>query len=102
MEIFDEANRVESHNPDILNMLAYSQRKSGMLDQSIANYKRALALRHHFPEADEYLGEAYIQAALAQIQTLLDHGEMGEKHVEKLKGSFLEAVKSIKKMKKKE
>ncbi len=71
---FEAADQLDPNNPDILNMLAYCQRKTGALDEAMANYHRALKLRPEFPEAREYLGEAYIQAALREIETLAGYG----------------------------
>ena len=78
-EAFAQANRKRRNDPDILNMLAYTQRKTGDLDQAIGNYHKALRLRPDFPDAHEYLGEAYLQAALEQLKALADGGEKSAK-----------------------
>ncbi len=70
----ETAARESPRDPDVLNMLAYSQRKSGQLDRAIATYKRALSLRPRFPQAREYLGEAYLQASLRELETLEGYG----------------------------
>lgn len=88
--IFEKAYEMEQENPDILNMLAYTQRKNGQIDQAIENYHRALKLRPKFPEAREYLGEAYIQAALREIDTLKSYGEEADHELEEL----VEALKT--------
>jgi hypothetical protein len=62
----------------VLNMLAHSQRMLGMIDDAIENYKKALSLRPIFPQAREYLGEAYIQAALREIEILKNYGSSGD------------------------
>jgi tetratricopeptide (TPR) repeat protein len=67
---FEQANRKRRNDPEILNMLAYTQRKTGHVDLAIENYRKALKLQPDFPEAREYLGEAYLQAALAQLDWL--------------------------------
>src|SRR5580704_9363078 len=74
LPLFEQALRNDPNNPDVLNMLAHSQRKIGLIDESIANYNKALQLRPRFPEAREYLGEAYIQAALREVEILKSYG----------------------------
>ena len=80
------------NDPDILNMLAYTQRKTGELDRAIDNYKRALDLRPDFPQAREYLGEAYLQAALAQLKWLDDKGTGAERERDQLLRKVHEAT----------
>jgi tetratricopeptide (TPR) repeat protein len=86
-----KANEADHNNADILNMLAHSQRKLGMIDEALANYNRALKIRPEFPEAREYLGEAYIQAALREIETLKSYGKKGNEQrddlIKALKGA---------------
>lgn len=72
---FELASHQAPRNADVLNMLAYSQRKSGQLDRAIQTYQRALKLRPRFPQAREYLAEAYLQAALRELATLEGYGE---------------------------
>jgi tetratricopeptide (TPR) repeat protein len=75
---FERANDEKPSDPDVLNMLAYTQRKTGKLDLAIDNYKRALKLRPDFPQAHEYLAEAYLQLALRQLKVLERYGESAE------------------------
>ena len=74
-EKLESAARQSPRDPDVLNMLAYSQRKSGQIERAIATYKRALELRPRFPQAHEYLAEAYLQACLQELQTLEGYGD---------------------------
>lgn len=46
---------------DILNLLAYSQRKSQRFDEAMANYQKALGIEPEHRRANEYLGELYLQ-----------------------------------------
>ena len=89
---FAEANRLASKNPDTLNMLAFSQRKLGKFDDAFANYNKALKLRPRFPEAREYLGEAHIQAALREIETLKSYGADGKEELEDLVKALRDAA----------
>jgi len=54
---------VQNHNnPDVLNMLGYSNRKAGRIELGISYYAAALAQRPNFVRAREYLGEGYVAA----------------------------------------
>ncbi len=92
---FEKAAERDPDNPDILNDLAHAQRKTGQLDLALENYAKALRLRPHFPEAREYLGEAYIQAALREMENLKLYGEEGEEQLEDLQKAFKEAASNL-------
>lgn len=93
--LFEQALSQDSNNPDILNMLAHTQLKVGLIDESLENYKKALRLRPRFPEAREYLGETYIQAALRELTTLKSYGEDGAEQAEDLEKEIKKAAKSL-------
>lgn len=76
--IFEKLHAADADDPDVLNMLAYTQRKTGSLDEALGNYRKALQLRPDFPQAQEYLGEAYLQLALRQIEILRQGGSKKE------------------------
>lgn len=76
--IFEKLHAADADDPDVLNMLAYTQRKTGRLDEALGNYRKALQLRPDFPQAQEYLGEAYLQLALRQIEILRQSGSKQE------------------------
>lgn len=95
LNFFDRAAQRDRNNPDVLNMLAHSQLKLGMIDESLDTYKRALSLRPKFPEAREYLGEAYIQAALREIKNLESYGGDAAENLEDLKKAFKEAAADL-------
>ena len=75
----ERARSMEPKHPDVLNMLAYSQSKTGALDLAIDNYKNALRQRPDFPQAREYLGEAYLEAALRELTALERAGTTAER-----------------------
>jgi len=95
LPLFEQALRNDPNNPDILNMLAHAQRKIGLIDESIANYKKALELRPKFPEAHEYLGEAYMQAAMREVETLKNYGNDGKEELEDLSGDIKEETQKL-------
>jgi tetratricopeptide (TPR) repeat protein len=90
-ERFEEARKLfatlvekDRKDADALNMLAYTQRKTGDLDAALANYKQALELRPKFPQAREYLGEAYLELALREAETLRKYGGDGKDELKQL------------------
>lgn len=54
-------NKADPENADVLNYLAYSQRKSGDMKSAEANYEKALEINPDHRGALEYQGELYIQ-----------------------------------------
>jgi Flp pilus assembly protein TadD len=48
-------------NADMLNLLAYSQRKLQRFDEALVNYQKALDIEPEHRGANEYLGELYLQ-----------------------------------------
>jgi len=95
LTLFNQALQEDANNPDILNMLAHAQLKLGMIDEALESYKKALILRPKFPEAREYLGEAYIQAALREIKTLKSYDSEGGENLEDLTKAFKDAAASL-------
>ena len=91
LSLFEEALKSDPNNPDIINMLAHSQRKTGAIDEAIVNYKKALEIKPNFPEAHEYLGKAYVDAALKEAQTLKGNGAQGQENLEDLTKYIKEA-----------
>ena len=95
LKYFQQALKLDKNNPDIINMLAHSERKLGMLNEAITDYWTALKLKPRFPEAREYMGEAYIQAALKEIETLKSYGEEGDEQREDLVKAFKAAAAKL-------
>ncbi len=65
---FDEAlpalrqlDQESPNNPDILNLIGFSLRRTGKMDEALAYYTRALALNPKHLGANEYLGELYLE-----------------------------------------
>ena len=95
VELFQKAMQSDPHNPDVLNMLAFSLRKSGHLDEAFDYYRQALEIKPQFPEAREYLGEAHLQAALREIQTLKTYGASGREDLQDLTKAIKSAAASL-------
>jgi len=93
--LYGDVLKLDPDNADALNMLAYSQRKTGKIDEAFENYKKALQLRPDFPEAREYLGEAYIQAAFREMDTLKGEGQAGQDQLQLLEAAFKDAAKKL-------
>jgi tetratricopeptide (TPR) repeat protein len=101
VDLFQQALKADPNNPDILNMLAHAQRKSGpmddvLMDAAMDNYWKALKIRPDFPEAREYLGEAYLQGLLKQVILLKGYGASGKEQLKALTEAFDEVGKQIK------
>ncbi len=75
IQILEAFTREEPENADGWNLLAFSNRKLGRLDEARRYYARALAIDPKHRRAHEYLGELHLQegnleAAHAQLATL--------------------------------
>jgi tetratricopeptide (TPR) repeat protein len=95
-ERFEKAVSKKKNDPDYLNMLAYTQRKTGDLEDAFKNYEKALGQRPKFPQAREYLGEAHLQAALLQIEILRGYGAEGQKELDELTAALQRAASTMK------
>lgn len=51
----------EPNNPDALNLMGYSLRKTGQTNMALQYYNRALVLNPKHLGANEYLGELYVE-----------------------------------------
>jgi len=51
----------QPNDPDILNLIGFSLRKTGHPDQALDYYNRALAQKPDHLDANEYLGELYLE-----------------------------------------
>jgi len=56
------AEKRDSRNADIQNLLGYAYRNAGQLDAAFRHYERALQLDPRHRGAREYMGEAYLIA----------------------------------------
>ena len=68
-----ELNKALGESPDdadLLNLLAYSQRKLMRFDEALVNYQKALKIEPEHRGANEYLGELYLQ--LGQLDDALE------------------------------
>jgi predicted Zn-dependent protease len=54
-------DRETPNDPDILNLIGFSLRKTGHPDQALDYYSRALAQKPDHLGANEYLGELYLE-----------------------------------------
>src|SRR5262245_4163725 len=55
------ALRKDRRNADVYNLMGYSYRKSGQLDEALDSYRIALRIDPDHKAAHEYIGEAYLQ-----------------------------------------
>ena len=60
-DILKEANKIEPNNPDVLNYLGFTLRKTGDLKNAEIFYLEGLKLDATHPGINEYLGELYVE-----------------------------------------
>lgn len=95
IDYFRQVLQLKADDADALNMLAHAQRKTGKIDEALDNYKKALQIQPNFPQAREYLGEAYIQAALREMDTLKGEGQDGQDQLQLLQMAFKDAASNL-------
>ncbi len=57
----EKANKEDKNNPDILNYMGYTSRKSGNFEDAEKFYLKGLSLDPKHNGINEYLGELYVQ-----------------------------------------
>ncbi|MCB4791552.1 MAG: hypothetical protein LHV68_06650 [Elusimicrobia bacterium] len=70
---FKKALMKDDENTRIINMLAHSERKLGMLNEAVDDFWKAIILKHRFPEVDEYTA-SYTIATIKEIKALKSYG----------------------------
>jgi tetratricopeptide (TPR) repeat protein len=92
VELLNQAAARNDKDANVFNLLGYSERKRGNLDQAFKHYDRALTLDHKHLGANEYIGEAYLMVGdLAKA----------EEHLVKLDKLCLFGCKEYKELKEK-
>ena len=61
IRVLRKLNKKDPRNPDVLNMLGFSQRKLGRTESALDYYQQALAIEPLHLGANEYLGELYLE-----------------------------------------
>ena len=61
LQALRKVDQESPNNPDVLNLIGFSLRKTGKMDEALDYYNRALALNPHHRGANEYLGELYLE-----------------------------------------
>jgi tetratricopeptide (TPR) repeat protein len=93
--VFEETARLKPDDPHTLNMLAYTLRKTDQIDRAIETYHEAIALQPDFPQAREYLAEAYVQAAVREYSILLRSPDETQTERGQIRDSLYTAVRQI-------
>ncbi len=69
----EKANKKDKDNPDILNYMGYTSRKSGNFEEAEKFYLKGLNLNPNHNGINEYLGELYVQTnRIAKAKERLD------------------------------
>ena len=95
LKSFREASKRDKKNAEYLNMVAYTQRKTGDLAGAFETYEKVLGMQPDFPQAREYLGEAHLQAVLHQLDVLRGYGDEGKKEYDMLVAALQEAATTL-------
>ncbi len=92
---FKRALKNDKNNPDILVMVANTQVELGLYDEAIDNYRKALKIKPVFPKGRELLGEAYIRAAVQEMDTLKSYGTSGQDQLQQLNLYFTNTYENL-------
>ena len=57
----EKAYKIDKKNPDILNYMGFTSRKTGNFDQAEKFYLEGLSIKPNHNGINEYLGELYVQ-----------------------------------------
>ena len=88
-DIFEKAYAKNKTNPDILNYLGFTLRKTGKLEKAEVFYLKGLELDASHLGINEYLGELYVQT---------NRIELAKKRLEVLNGCECEEYKELKEL----
>lgn len=95
LDRFRAASKKDKHNHEYLNMVAYTLRKTGNLDEAFKTYAKVLEMKPDYAPAREYLGEAHLQAVLLELDVLRGYGEAGREEYEDLAAALREAISAL-------
>ena len=85
-DILKEANKMEPNNPDVLNYLGITLRKTGDLKNAEIFYLEGLILDSTHPGINEYLGELYLET---------NRIELAKERLEALRGCDCEEFEEL-------
>ena len=85
-DILKEANKIEPNNPDVLNYLGFTLRKTGDLKNAEIFYLEGLKLDATHPGINEYLGELYLET---------NRIELAKERLEALRGCDCEEFEEL-------
>jgi len=92
---FKQALKQDKNNINAMLMIGYTQVRLGDPDDAITNLKAVLKLQPRSAKAREYLGEAYIRAAVQEMDTLNSYGEAGKDPLQKLGAYFTTTYENL-------
>ncbi|MDD5491488.1 MAG: tetratricopeptide repeat protein [bacterium] len=84
LEYFMKALKQDKNNADAMIMIGYTQIQLANPDDAIANLQAALKIQPRSAKARQYLGEAYIRAAVQEMDILNSYGEDGQDQLQDL------------------
>lgn len=95
LEYFQQALKKDKNNPDIMVRIASTQVEMGLYEEAIDNYRKALKLKPIFPKGRELLGEAYIRAAVREMDVLQSYGVQGQDQLQNLNLYFTNTYENL-------
>lgn len=90
IKLFERSIEQGKNVADSYNMLGYVRRNQGNVREAIQAYYEALDRRSDFPEAREYLGEAYLQGVRQQLEEIRGSAGPDSEAFRELRGVLLE------------
>jgi len=67
LEKLEQAYKTDRNNPDILNYLGFTLRKTGKLDEAEKYYLAGLKIKPNHNGINEYLGELYVKTGRMEL-----------------------------------
>ena len=67
LDKLQEAHKQDRYNPDILNYLGFTLRKTGKFDEAEKHYLAGLKIKPNHNGINEYLGELYVKTGRVEL-----------------------------------
>ncbi|MDD5259496.1 MAG: tetratricopeptide repeat protein [bacterium] len=92
---FKQALEQDKNSADALMMIGYTQTRLGNPNDAIINLKAVLKSQPNSAKARQYLGEAYIRAAVQEMDILNSYGDKGQDQLQNLGRYFITTYEQL-------
>lgn len=92
---FKQALEQDKNSADALMMIGYTQTRLGNPDDAIVNLKTALKMQPNSAKNRQYLGEAYLRAAVQEMDILNSYGDKGRDQLQNLGRYFIDTYEKL-------